>query len=290
LGLLQEVLLNQIQPAGLVLNEKGMVAGSLPLQDGRFKAETTEMIRFYAVLGSIVSQDVDGMEAKDNASRLFRVMSGFQASTKAQSVVRPGTARDDEDQLKYWAPAEALAAQGMVEHLSNLEQVRILSASLAADFKQVLDASLAVEKAQAESKTEEELQVLKAAVDSAMKTADLKLSALRESVGSRSSKEFIAVYSQIQSVARALEQASSKLGQREFALILDLRRTQVSSILIANPAMAAAMQPLAEDEKASAFVRMLLNGVSLESQQSTVFGNLETLNRLMTTLHPELRR
>src|SRR5690606_18726819 len=51
-GLLTEVLTNRITPEGVT------ALGNVPLGGGRFKADVTETLRFYAVLGSILNLDV----------------------------------------------------------------------------------------------------------------------------------------------------------------------------------------------------------------------------------------
>jgi hypothetical protein len=261
-ALLGEILMNRIEPQGLVLDAKGQVAGALRL-DSRFKAETTEMIRFYAVLGAIVSQDVDGLAAGDNGSRLFRVMSGFSAPAQAATVVQPGASRDDADQLKYWTPSDARVARALLDRLMVLESVSSQSKALAGAF---------------------------AGAASDPKPLEDLLLTLPESAGSRSREEFAAVLAQVRAIAKALEQSKSRLGARDYALILDLRTTQISNLLRENPALAAALQSAASEEGASPELVQLLESASLSSERGVVFSNLELLARMLQMLHPELRR
>lgn len=290
LALLQEVLSNQIRPNGIVLNEKGASLGAIPL-DGRFKADTTEMIRFYAMVGAVVSQDVDGLEAKDNGSRLFRVMSGFAPAANSVTTVRPGTARDDGDQLKYWAPSESVVAQTLVGRLAALEAVGSQSKAIASEFVAMLAQVKALAAAESEGKADAvAIEKMKSDVAAAQQALDVRLASLPESVGSRQAEDMVGVVTQVEAVSTALAQAQAKLRARDFAMILDLRRTQVGNLLKANPALAVAVQAVASQEGASSAFKMLALSASNESEQGVVFGNIETLSRLTLTLHPELRR
>jgi len=222
---------------------------------------------------------------------LFRVMSSFKATAKGQSVVRPGTAHDDSDQLKYWAPAESVVTQTLVDRLLMLGKVSAQSQSISTDYSQIFSLARTIEVAQADGKTASEtLEKMKANLTAAQQALDLKLSVLPESAGLRTAEEIMSNQVELEAVATALEQARSQMNERDFAMILDLRRTQVANLLKSNPVLGAVLQSVVAQDGASATLKTLIAAASVEAEQAVIFGNLETLNRLMVSMHPELRR
>jgi hypothetical protein len=286
-ALLTEVLSNQLQPAGAVIDDQGNTAGTIPL-DNRFKASVTEMMRSYATLGAIVFQDVDGMEAKDNGARLFHVLSAFNLRPGVTASTRPGASRSDQDQLKFWAPEGASASSVLVNHLNVLEQVHEKKAAILEGFAKFMakmgeltqvDPS---DSAQAEKLTGELIEI--------QTKFDESLSGLPEQAGLKTLAEMSAVIDQVVNAAQGLEQARPKLDVRKFALAVDQRRTQISAMLRANPVLAVLLGAVAQSESVPPSLASLVSGVSIDTERGVVFSNIESLNRYLLMLHPELKR
>lgn len=279
--LVSEVLSNRIQPAAVTA--KGMMG-----LNGGFKAETTEMLRFYALLGGIANLDVDGLEAKDNSSRLFRVMSAFSASKKVVSVVRPGASSEDRDQLKYWAPMDAEVSGMLVQRASDLGALTLEKDALIAGFKAWLS-----KKAELEATPETDAEKKKGVSEEVAKIeAQLTevLAKLPVGAGSKDVAQIGDTLQKIVAMASDLRDASDSMPPRRFALILDQQRTMLESLAANVPTLGVAMRAISAESTGNELVDRLMPGSVAEFDQGTIFSNLETINRVLLQLHPELRR
>ena len=290
IGLLQELVSNDLKPAGVVLDEQGNSAGIIGL-DSRFKAEVTDMMRTYAMLGGAIFQDVDGMEAKDNGSRLFRVMSSFHPRSGLSAVVRPGASMRDRDQLKFWAPEDALVAKGLIERLQMLDQVGALRDQLGALYVRLTAKSQELVAAEgAEPQDSAKVETLKQELAGIEKSANDLLAALPDSVGLKNMSGLVAMTSQVIAAAEALDQAKTTYDPRKFALALEQRHTQVGRLMKANPVLTVLLGVLSEAQGMPRSLALVTSGVSNEAERGVAFSNIEMLNRLLLSAHPEFKR
>jgi hypothetical protein len=289
ISLLTEILSNRLQSAGMVINDSGIPAGVISL-DSRFKSEVTDMMRQYAMLGGVLFQDVDGMESKDNGSRLFRVMSAFSARPGVSSIVKAGASRTDEDQLKFWAPEDAVASKALVDRVLLLEQVKALRDTIVGGYAKVMAkfGELAVAQGAA-TPDAEKLKALQQELQELVKSTNEALATLPESAGARKVEELFAVVDQFISAATALEQATKTYDPRKLALAIEQRRTQFAGLMKANPVVAELLGAIAQSDGAPAMLGRLI-GVSNDAERSVVSSNVEMLNRFTLMVHPEYSR
>ena len=288
-GLLADILSNRLRPAGLVIDDSGHPAGVIPL-DSRFKSEASDMMRQYAMLAGVLFQDVDGMESKDNGARLFRVMSAFSARPGVLAVARPGASRSDEDQLKYWAPEDAVASKSLVDRVLLLEQVRELREPIVGGYAKFLAKVSELAQAQAADTPDaarvEELQKEAQAI---LKATNDALSVLPAAAGARKLEALVGAVEQVVAAATALEQAKKTYDPHKLELAIEQRRTQVSGILKANPVLSELLSALSQAEGAPEMLGKIA-GASNDAERGVIFSNIEMLNRFTLMAHPEFRR
>ncbi len=289
IGLLHEVLSNRLQPVGAVIDDSGRTAAMIPL-DTRFQSEVTDMMRQYAILGGILFQDVDGLEAKDNGSQLFRVLSSFSPRAGALAVVRPGSSATDADQLKYWAPEGAVVSGALVERVELLGRIRGMREQIVGGYGLVMGKLAELEAAVSSGASPEKIEELKSEFALVLTKANEVLGALPEAAGIRKVEELAGVVEQVMSAAQALEQAKKSYDSRKLALAVEQRRTQISGILKRNPVVGELLQAMAGTEGMPEMLGAIVGGVSNAGDQGVVFSNLELLNRFLLMAHPELRR
>jgi hypothetical protein len=289
IGLLHEVLSNRLQPVGAVIDDSGRTSAMIPL-DTRFQSDVTEMMRYYAMLGGILFQDVDGLEAKDNGSLLFRVLSSFSPRAGAVAVVRPGASSTDGDQLKYWAPEGAVVSGSLVERVELLGRIRSMREQIVSGYGLVMGKLAELQAAVSSGASPEKIEELKGQFALVLSKVNEGLGALPESAGIRKVEELAGVVEQVMSAAQALEQAKKSYDPRKLALAVDQRRTQISGLLKQNPVLGELLQAMAGAEGMPEMLGAIVGGVSTAADQGVVFSNLEMLNRFLLMAHPELRR
>ncbi|MBU6375393.1 MAG: zinc-dependent metalloprotease [Bdellovibrionales bacterium] len=290
IGLLQELLTNDLKPAGVVLDDQGNGAGIIGL-DPRFKSEVTDMMRTYAMLAGAVFQDVDGLEAKDNGSRLFRVMSSFHPRSGIQAVVRPGASSKDRDQLKYWAPEDSIVAKQLIDRLQMLEQVATVRDQLGSIYVGFLAKKQELAAAEnADVPDGSKVEALKQELAAIEKSGNDLLSTLPDSAGLKNMSGLVTLVTQVISAAEALDQAKATYDPKKFALALEQRHTQIGRLMKGNPALAALLGVVAETQGVPRSLSLIISGVSNESERGIVFSNIEMLNRLLVAAHPEFKR
>ncbi|MFN7684087.1 MAG: zinc-dependent metalloprotease [Oligoflexia bacterium] len=286
--LLRQVILNQIEPRGLIFDSQGEIQASISL-DERFSVEVTDLMRRQALLGGMVAQDTQRGDAEWDFSRLFRVMSSFVPPASAKYVTGPAAASGDEDRLKYWAPSDAGVAYELVERLRLLYGFEAEAAQLSAEFQKVRVAAQELEKAEQDAGDPPPEGEVQDVVDRTQKLDSAKQDFNGLRIGA-SADQLLAVYDQIVSMARALDDASAQLHRRDYELILDLRMTEVSKLFRANPRVAAALQGLPQEEDEPKHLKVLLGAFPFNKDKRSLFWSIETLNRLTLSSRPELRR
>ncbi|MEN9723433.1 MAG: hypothetical protein RJB38_1419 [Pseudomonadota bacterium] len=289
-GLLAEVLSNQVTPYGVVLAENGKSAGMIPL-DSRFSSEVTEMMRMYAIMGGVVFQDVDGLDVSSNGSRLFQVFSAFSQPASAAAVLRPGASKTDGDQLKYWAPEGALVAKSLIDRMQLLEQIQGLRGSLMKSVEQV--SGKMTELAQARSAQPVDparLDQLKGELMQLLVSANEELAKLPAAAGVRKLEVMLGALDQVTSAASALEQAAKDYEGHALQLAVEQRRSQIVTMMRQNPVLAELLLAVADAPGMSEFFKVLVSSYSNDSERGLLFSNLEIMNRLLLSAHPELKR
>jgi len=120
--LLKEVMSDHVAPAAVAQLDNG--ARPLVYLGSTFEAPTSQMLRFYAVLGGIVNLDLDGLEQRNNFSNLFRVLNGFSVPAGKTSLAEAGADAASAGTLKYWAYDQGETAKSMIADIHVLDELQ----------------------------------------------------------------------------------------------------------------------------------------------------------------------
>jgi hypothetical protein len=288
LGLIQQMLQDDVQ--AIASTEKG-IAG-LP---GKFKVEVTESMRYYAILGSTLYLSADTIEDKYDFSAVFRVGSSLQTPPKD----RPLLTKLDQNPasktaLKVWAFDNASSAASMVRTAA-AQRIHIENS------KSTLEGLTTILKANAENDEKKSAEATKALAKklSSLNKGDVLLSKEEEKAGDSFANQIelalqVAV-SQISVTTQVV--AALKAGQIDEAtaiLLLRDRRNTIESLAKKIPMVGMAeklVSTMVEADSLEAEVLGMINSdQDLEGNYGVVISSLQTINRFVSMLNPELSR
>lgn len=245
-----------------------------------FKASTTELMRFYGVLSTIASLDVDGLEAKDNLSTAFRVLRGMTAPQGLVAIQKPGTMLGSVTELKLWASESAASAVGRVESVAALDTLVRRQAEFAAPMQEWMRLKVRDDLAQTRSP---ELIAKEAELDTMLAT-------LPGDVGIKTMAQMGPVVSSLVAQARMVEQSRPQLSAHEFALLVADASTRVENLAKQVPTLALAIEAgsAVAEEIQIPVISELAPYKPLDRMQALRFQNLELTSMILSILHPEL--
>lgn len=269
-GLLNEVLSERVQPM-LASPQYGLLP--LPMT---YKAESTELTRFLSLSGAILSLDVDGLEAGDNNSTLFRVMSGFNVEKGQKFIQQPGAnARD----LKYWAIDDSVVGASLVDGGSTLAEIRrLVRPELSAQIQQWFAGQL-------EGKATPEQAALTKELNEA-------LAALPESGGPRTIEELEPYMNFVYQNAAGLQPfvGDPRVDPRLVSIEVEKVTTMAETLAKALPNAGVAMAALDGASLGVALVDSIKPARTLGTQEGLLFRNVQTLSSFFFMAHPEYNR
>jgi len=280
IGLLTEILSDDIGPA------VGTAKGLMPLRGAPFKVNSSEMIRTYGILGSILNLDVNGIETTDNLSSLFRVMSGFQVQRDMMALLQPGTSANNRTELRYWAADDALGSQAVVEQASAISAITEQKAALSEQIQKWVLKKLETSSA-ASPEAQAPLTVEYAAMTQALEE---KLQKLPESVGIRKAEELDGLLTAIVKATLEIQTDAAEQPPMQTAYVIDEFNTRIIGLSKANPVLALALAALPIEALKIPLLPQLIAGTSLEMRLATLFSSAQTLNRIFYAVHPEYSR
>jgi hypothetical protein len=288
LGLVKQIIEDNL--GGLVITDKGIV--NLPKS---FKPEITEIMRYYAILGSTVFLAADTIEDKYDFSSVFRVGSSTSTAPKDRFLVtKLDQSVQSKTSLKLWAFDNANSAGSLVRsaagkrvHIEGADAtVVVLKSLLEADAgknpEQIAKATKAVisrlEKLNTKSVLLSKEEI--AAGESFASQVDLALLVMNAQIGL------------VGQIATAIN--SGNVDQGLVQKVLKDRRNMIESLAKSNPLVGIAEKALVGIFKADSTEAQILSEINgdqdLESNYGTVVSNLQTINRFVGILNPELNR
>lgn len=288
LGLIKQMVEDNL--SGLAVTETGIM--NLP---GQFKTDVTEIMRYYAVLGSTVFLSADTIEDKYDFSAAFRVGSSLATPPKDRFVLT----KLDQDptnktSLKVWAFDNATAVNSTIR---GAQAKRVLIEG-AKDVTAGLQKVFALQS----SPKPTELKAARTALIKTLKqlnTREVLLSQAEIKAGDSFDQQIdlaIAVMkAQTDLTAQIVE--VSKSGQVDPAVIakvLQDRRNTIESMAKQSPMVGMAEKALTSvyktDSPESQVLSQINSDQDLESNYGVVVSNLQTINRFVGMLNPELNR
>jgi hypothetical protein len=270
MSLLTEVLADRVSPEGATV----MGPVSLPMT---MKAETTELMRLYAIIGSTVSMDASGLDASDNLSRAFRVLSQMSVPNNRLWMTLPGSSGD----LIYTAQNDAAVALNLVREGATRAQVRSLTTSVPELLAQI-------QGLQSQTATPEitsQIDQLKSQVDASLASKSLLPERLRAT-------QLLNLMGQISAAGDELLAAAQggDLSQLELYDNVQDLKTQLENIARQQPATSLALEALAQVESENPLMASIVPTSTNEFQEVTLFRNVELMSSFFTMMHPEYLR
>jgi len=269
MALLNEVLADKVQAQGAT----ALGTVTLPMS---MKADTSELIRFYSILGSVISMDASGLEASDNLSRAFRVLNKMSVPSGAKFITMPGSNQD----LLYYAQTDAKVAANLINEGSQRFQVRRLRTEVSNKLTEWLSLSL-LEK----PSPEQELRL--AAISTEVNEIINSEVELKDSTDFESLSQLM---SEIVSVAAQLDSIGTQLPALTVREIMEDLRNQLENIGKTTPAMSWAYEALLQAELPLNALGQIVPANTNEFQEVTIFRNAQLMSDLLTTVHPEYLR
>jgi hypothetical protein len=293
--LLRDLLIDQVTPAKHVEFEG--IAGQVPLDDGMFKVTTTDSMRFYALLSSIMALDVSGTEASSNLAAHFRIMSGKTQNVPSgtQIVMEPGVDVLSPNELRFWALERADVAQSLIKHNAMLSQAMLKQEKLNALMKTWTLAILGIEPKRTQPANPTVEAERKALLEKTEKEIDALLADLPQEAGLKQ-------MAQIKRIAQQMLQLSIQANPND-ANGIEALRTQFENFAKEQVASAAVLEGIqsaisdvvqadeqnAQDHPLALAAELIPSGV-IRSQRGVGFSNIQMLNRFLFMMHPELMR
>ncbi len=278
ISLLKEIMEDKVAP------QVETALGTLPLSPA-FKASTTEMIRFYAALGSVANLDVNGLEAADNNSTLFRVMSELRTSPRGLPfMTRLGSVND----LRFYANTESLVTAGVIARgavlktvIDGAPELRSMMAQLTA----LRRPEFAAQEIEAGTDVDALVKDLRAAIEK-------KLKKLPDTVGIKELAQIETAVDDLLDTSVMVDSILQGGASRELLMNLEQFKSAQSSDQVENPALGVAIEALFDSEILATPQSLgeLADNRALESQYGTVFRNVETSSDIFRMLHPEYFR
>ncbi len=268
-GLLAEAFADNIQPS-LASDE----FGALPLPP-TYKAESRSLIRSIALQSAILSLDVDGIEAGDNNSALFRVLNDFKAPAKTTFIQQPGSAND----LKYWALDKAAVSSALIGQGAVLANVRALAtAGVQKDIEAWFQESLKPTAPNVLPDLEKKL--------------DKELASLPENAGPRTMKELSPYLNFVYQTAAQLQNLSADPQTDKRLLQMEIERvsTMTANLAKAQPSTGLAMSALDGADLGLAMIDSIKPARVTSTQEGMIFQNVSVLSSFLMMTHPEYHR
>jgi hypothetical protein len=288
LGLIQQMLQDNVQ--AVQVTDQGMAG--LP---GQFKVEVTEVMRYYSILGSTLYLSADTIEDKYDFSTVFRVGSSLHTPPKD----RPVLTKLDQDPksktaLKVWAFDNASSAANMVRTAA-AQRIHVENS------KTTLEGFKAIIQAKAEGKDEEIAAATKALAKklASLNKGEVLLSKEEAKAGDSFPAQIelalMVAESQLSIVTQVVE--ALKTGQVDEATVIQVlenRRNTIEALAKKIPMVGMgeklAASLVAEDSAEAEILGMMNSDQDLESNYGVVVSTLQTINRFVGMLNPELNR
>ncbi|MCC7440375.1 MAG: zinc-dependent metalloprotease [Bdellovibrionales bacterium] len=322
LSLLSEILSNNVTPQA----DTPVGLLDLPLT---YKADLTEMIRIYGLIGAIMSLDINGLEAADNLSAHFRVMSGFRPPNGITAVAQTGANASAATTLKYWAPEDAAVGSALMTSVGTLDQVMSVRGKIRADFKTWILARVAQITAEAEAEAAAEASgqsgeeavtpgTPEAAVqdrvrahviaefEAILREAQLarlkrkieaELATLPESAGPRTLAEAEGVIFQIITLTyriQAMAEMAQQLGipqlQAQVRDMVTETKIQIANLTKESPGLGMLISLVPARELEVPALSSLVSASQIDNERGLQFRNAEILNQIFYSVHPEYNR
>lgn len=153
-GLLEELLSNNVTPAVYLGNEE---ISKLSMLQAPFAVSTSELLRNYAAIGSMINLDISTFEPGDNPSRSFRILNDLHP--KAAQTEGFQYVSKTEGDIKYYATAEdAHVAKRLISQGDYFRRINKLGVKESLSmWRAILDKSIAPQVIAAAEEFSEEL-------------------------------------------------------------------------------------------------------------------------------------
>jgi hypothetical protein len=274
-ALLREILDNKIEAQV----ETGLGTLSLPAS---YQVGTTELIRFYAALGAIANLDVNGLEAADNNSTLFRVFSDLKSTPAGVPVMsRLGTQND----LKFWANPENRSSFTVVSKGAVMQDV----IGRGAEFKNLVAQLMAAKHPEIAAAPSPDA---KPDVDALRKAVAEKIADFPAGLNEMSVEDLEAQLDGALDTAQTVETILGQGAGTDFMIDLERYKNDQRSTQIDNPVIGLGIEALFNDAilTAPSTLSLIEEDRALEPHYGNVFQNIEISSQVFSMLHPEYFR
>ena len=306
IALMNEVLSDKIEPQGFT--PEGAIA--LPAS---LKSETSELMRIYAMLGSMIDLDAVGLTASDNLSTEFRILNNATTVPKGLPfVMQPGAIND----LKYFAYPEAEVGSSMITKGFVIGKVRKLDATTAPLFKEWLKLTLEAANAAPGDATPNPATAATGSgsapdaggadpsqgdaaaaappkltpLEAVTKKLNTQLAKLPQSAGPRDMETLGGLMLDVLDTAQQLDALSEVLPAKMVAIQVENLSNQLESMTKDSPTIGLALGTLSGEELKIDKLDAIVPSKVLEFQENTLFRNTQILSDLFLSSHPEYRR
>lgn len=272
-SLLREILSNDIE------TQIETALGVLTLPKA-YKARATETIRYYAAIGAIANLDVNGLEAADNNSTMFRVFSDMRnVPANVPVMSRLGTQND----LRFFANQENLASFNVLSQGAVLQNV----IEQGATFKELMAQYMAARNPDLAAATSAlSVEELRAALEK-------QIAQFPEGLNTVSVDELEAELGGVLQLAGIVDGLVIPDEPIEPSLGIELERIKndQEAMQIANPVLGLAVESLFSPALvAPESLELVAGGRTLESHYGSIFQNVEITSQVFSILHPEYFR
>lgn len=300
---LKEVLANHVLPLVPGPDELGTLGSQVPgslryaTLPPSFAVKPTELVRTYAILGSIIELDSVGLTAQDNLSASFRVLSNYQLPTNDIPFVQLVGAPND---LKYFAFDESTAGKRLVVQGHGLGQLRLAEKDLKPMFDKLVATMLEPATEGGEdfwSSTTNGLQ-LPSEQEVVISQINERLKLLPESVGPRTVEDIAPALVQIiQLGAQILQQTGGDISQIDPGFVESMSN-QMTYVTKQAPSIGLALQSLLPKEgggsplpeELATVLALFIDENALRLHEGLSFRNVQATSDLFLRVHPEYRR
>jgi len=273
-SLLREILGNNIE------TQIETALGVLTLPKA-YKAQATETIRYYAAIGAIANLDVNGLEAADNNSTMFRIFSDMRSvPADAPVMSRLGTQND----LKFFANQENLASFSVLSEGAVLKNVIEQGPTFKALMAQYIAARNPDMAAATSALSVEELRA----------ALEKQIAQFPEGLNTVSVDELEAELGGVLELAGIVDGLVVPDQPIDPSLGIELERIKndQEAIQIANPVLGLAIESLFDGTALNApgSLELVAEGRALEPHYGSIFQNVEISSQVFSILHPEYFR
>lgn len=260
--------------------------GQVFMLPGTLAANTTESVRFYAILGAIQFLDVNGLEEKDNLSSFFRVLSGFKVPN-AKKIVNVAGLNDtlsSQTILKYYTDPSSESSKSLIDNLDALAQIHKKSKKLSPALEKWFSLQL-------EGRADDDAEVV-----AEIGKINAELATLPATVENKDFNTISGLILTVVSFAQELHALELQVGKpggpdaKTFQTQLELRSNLVARVSKQEPllmAMLSMMPDLSEPLGNSASV---LQKDTMNRHYGLMLSNVRLLNQVFYMAHPEYKQ